>query len=120
MKYMKKLLKAFLFTIISLFLLTFIVTALNYFNIVSGKIMAISKIIIPLFSLALGGYVMGKGSAKNGWLEGLKLGLIIVFLIFIGNLIFTPKLILKDFIFYLLLLISSMLGAMFGINRKKE
>ena len=118
MKYLKKLLKGFLFTIISFLLLTFIFTILNYFNIINIKIMEVFKIIIPLFSLALGGYIMGKGSEKNGWLEGLKIGLIIVLLILIGNLIFSPKLILKDFIFYILLLMSSMLGGMFGINRK--
>lgn len=117
MKYLKKLLKGFLFTIVSFLLLTFIFTTLNYFNIINIKVMEICKIIIPLFSLALGGYIMGKGSEKNGWLEGLKIGLIIVLLIVIGNLIFS-KLILKDFIFYILLLMGSMLGGMFGINRK--
>jgi len=117
MKYLKKLLKGFLFTIVSFLLLTFIFTTLNYFNIINIKVMEICKIIIPLFSLALSGYIMGKGSEKNGWLEGLKIGLIIVLIIVIGNLIFS-KLILKDFIFYILLLMGSMLGGMFGINRK--
>lgn len=117
MKYLKKLLKGFLFTIVSFLLLTFIFTTLNYFNIINIKVMEICKIIIPLFSLALSGYIMGKGSEKNGWLEGLKIGLIIVLIIIIGNLIFS-KLILKDFIFYILLLMGSMLGGMFGINRK--
>ncbi len=118
MKYLQKLLKGLLFTVISFLILTFIFTTLNYFNIINIKIMEIFKIIIPLFSLALGGYIMGKGSEKNGWLEGLKIGLIIALLIVIGNLIFSPKLILKDFIFYILLLMGSMLGGMFGINRK--
>lgn len=118
MKYLKRLLKSFLFAAISFLLLTFIFTVLNYFNIINIKIMEVFKIIIPLLSLALGGYIMGKGSEKNGWLEGLKIGLIIVFLILIGNLIFSSKLILKDFIFYILLLMGSMLGGMFGINRK--
>ncbi|MCI9110846.1 MAG: TIGR04086 family membrane protein [Bacilli bacterium] len=118
MKYLTKLLKSSLFVIVSFLVLTFIFTTLNYFNIINGKTMEILKIIIPLLTLALGGYIMGKGSEKNGWLEGLKLGLIIVFLILIGNLIFSPNLIMKDFIFYILLLMGSMLGGMFGINRK--
>lgn len=118
MKYLKKLLKGFLFTIICFLLLTFICTVLNYFSIINVKVMEVFKIIIPLFSFALGGYIMGKGSEKNGWLEGLKIGLILILLIVIGNLIFSPKLILKDFIFYILLLMSSVLGGMFGINRK--
>jgi len=120
MKYLKKILKGFLFTMISFLFLTFVFTLLNYFNIISIKIMEVLKIIIPLFSLALGGYIMGKGAEKNGWLEGLKIGTIITLLIIIGNLIFSPKLILKDFIFYILLIMGAVLGGMFGINRKKE
>lgn len=120
MKYLKKLLKAFLFTIGSMLILTFIFTALNYFGIINNKIMMIFKIIIPIFSLALGGFILGKGATKNGYLEGLKLGLIITILILIINLIFNEHLVLKDFILYLSLIISSMFGSMFGINTKKE
>ena len=55
MKYLKRLLKSFLFAAISFLLLTFIFTVLNYFNIINIKIMEVFKIIIPLLSLALGG-----------------------------------------------------------------
>lgn len=120
MKYFKKILKALIITIFSILILTLIMTSLNYFNIISGKVMIISKIIIPLVSLAIGGFILGKGANKNGWLEGLKLGLIITFLIIIGNLIFSQSLTIKDLIFYLLLLFSSMFGSMFGINMKKN
>lgn len=82
--------------------------------------MMVFKIIIPIFSLALGGFILGKGATKHGYLEGLKLGLIITTLILIGNLIFNQNINLKDFIFYLSLIISSMFGSMFGINTKKE
>jgi putative membrane protein (TIGR04086 family) len=82
--------------------------------------MSIAKVIIPLFSLALGGFIMGKNANKNGWLEGAKIGLIIILLIAIGNLIFNQGINTKDFIFYALLLISAIFGSMFGINMKKE
>lgn len=120
MKYLKKILKAFLFTIGSILILTFIFTVLNYFGIINNKIMMVFKIIIPIFSLALGGFILGKAANKRGYLEGLKLGFIITLLILIGNLIFKEHLVLKDFIFYLSLIISSMFGSMFGINRQKE
>lgn len=120
MKYFKKILKSFLFAVSSILVLTLLVTLLNYFNIVNGKVMSITKIIIPLFSLALGGFILGKGANKNGWAEGLKLGLIIVIMIAIGNLIFSQNLIAKDFIFYAMLLFSAIFGSMFGINMKKE
>jgi len=120
MKYLKKLLKAFLFTIGSMLILTFIFTCLNYFGIISNKIMMVFKVIIPIFSLALGGFILGKDANKRGYLEGLKLGLIITILILIGNLIFHQNINIKDFVFYLSLIISSMFGSMFGINSKKE
>lgn len=120
MKYLKKLGISLLFIIASLLILTFLFTTLNYFNIINSKIMNIAKIVIPLFSLALGGFILGKNANKNGWLEGLKIGLIIITLIAIGNLIFIKNINAKDTIFYLLLLISSIFGSMFGINMKKE
>ena len=120
MKYFKKILKSLIITILIILILTLVMTSLNYFNIISGKVMIISKIIIPLVSLAVGGFILGKEANKNGWLEGLKLGLIIILLIIIGNLIFTQSLTFKDLIFYLLLLFSSMLGSMFGINIQKK
>ncbi len=120
MKYLKKILKSFLFTISSVIILTFLFTLLNYFDIIGSKIMNIAKVIIPLFSLALGGFVIGKNANKNGWLEGIKIGIIIIVLISIGNLIFGQNINGKDFIFYALLLISAIFGSMFGINMKKE
>lgn len=82
--------------------------------------MIISKFIIPLLSLGIGGWIIGKSALKNGWIEGLKLGIIIIILILIGNLIFKQPIVLKDWIFYFVLVTSSMLGSMLGINMKKN
>jgi len=120
MKYLKLILKSILYGLGSIILLTFLFTMLNYFNIINNNILNIMKIIIPLFSLALSGFIIGKNSLKNGWLEGLKLGIIIIILIFIINLIFIHDINSRNIVFYLLLLLSSILGSMFGINKKKE
>lgn len=118
MKYLKKILKSFLYGISSIIILTFIITTLNYFDIINGKLLSISKIIIPLLSLGLSGYIIGKNTNKNGWLEGLKIGLIITLLIMIYNLIF-DTLTQKDVIFYLILIVSSIFGSILGINKKE-
>ena len=114
MKYLKKIIKALIITIGSILILTFLFTFFNYFDIISGI-----KIIIPLFSLALGGFTLGYGAIKNGWLEGIKIGLIITFIIFIFNIIFT-NITLKDLLFYASLIMSAVMGSMLGINVKKE
>ena len=92
---------------------------MKYFKIISDKIMTISKIIIPIISLAFGGFILGKSASKNGWIEGLKIGLIITIIILICNLIFASGINLKDLVLYGVLIISSMFGSMAGINLKK-
>ena len=120
MKYLKLILKSILYGLGSFILLTFLFTILNYFNIINNNIMNIIKIIIPLFALALSGFIVGKNALKNGWLEGIKIGMIIITLIILINLIFIRDINSRNFVFYLLLLLSSTLGSMFGINKKKE
>lgn len=120
MKYLKKLLKSTIVAIASILILTLLFTLLNYFNIINNKVLNIFNIIIPIFSLALAGYILGKKSSKNGWLEGLKLGIIIIILMLIITLILNSKIEIKNLIFYLLLILSSSFGSMLGINKKKE
>ena len=120
MNYLKKTTISLSFTVLSIVILTFLFTMFNYFDIIGNKVMNIIIIIIPLFSVAIGGFIIGKSSLKNGRLEGIKLGLIVILLIIIGNLVLKQFLNLKDLIFYLLLLISSIFGSMFGINTKEE
>ena len=96
----------------------FIVTLANYLNIINNKTINILEIIIPIISLLTAGYLMGKNATKNGWLEGIKIGLIIILIIFIINIIITHKIVYKNFVYYTILLISSTLGSMIGINKK--
>lgn len=83
--------------------------------------MALFKIFIPIISLLVGGIILGKKSNKKGWLEGLKLGLIFsVFLVLFNYLGLKNNFQLKHLLFYSILIISSMVGSMIGINKKKE
>lgn len=118
--YLKNIAVAFGFILGSLFGLTLFVTFLNYVNIIGSKTLSIVQIMIPLFSLFLGGFVIGKQSSKKGWLEGLKLGgiflLILILFQYLGLQIHFS---IKSIIFYLLLLVSSIFGSMLGINKKE-
>jgi putative membrane protein, TIGR04086 family/integral membrane protein, TIGR04097 family len=107
------------FMIIIIFLL--LVTVFNYFNIIGPKLLVISKILIILLSLFVGGYINGKNSEENGWLEGLKLSFIFIIIIllislFIPNFNFS----VKTFIFYLICTGMVTFGSMIGINKRKE
>ncbi len=120
MKYFKKMVKSFAFALGSILILTFLVTVLNFFDLIDGKVMMVLKVIIPLFSLALGGFIIGKNSKSRGWLEGLKLGLIFIILLALSNLIVVHEVTYKDFIYYAILLFSAIFGSMFGINMKRS
>lgn len=120
MKYLKKILISFLITILSLLLLLFLVTIFNYFDLFNYKVTNVLIIIVPILALIFGGLYMGKNTIKRGYLEGLKLGLIFIFILVIVNLILRETINLKDIIFYLVLLASSIFGSMVGINIQKK
>jgi putative membrane protein (TIGR04086 family) len=120
MNYLKKLGISILYIISTILILTFLITFLNYFNIINDKIISIFKILIPIISLFIGGFIIGKKSKSKGWLEGIKLGIIFSILLLIFNfLAFSNSFKLKYLLFYLIIIISSIFGSMIGINRKK-
>jgi len=121
MKYLKKLGFSFAYTIGSLFVITFIISTFNYFNIIGDKIISIFKILIPIISLFVGGFYMGKKSNSKGYLEGLKFGLFFsVFLLIFNFLALSNSFKLKYLLFYLIIVVSSILGSMVGINISKK
>lgn len=121
MKYFKKLVFSFIYILSTLLITTFIITFLNYFNIINDKVISIFKILIPIISLFIGGFYIGKNSNSKGYFEGLKLGAIFsIFLIIFNFLAFDNSFKLKYLLFYLILIISSILGSMIGINKRKK
>ncbi len=96
-----------------------ILTIFNYYDIVTSKLFKIIKVLIPSLALFIGGYKVGNSANKKGYIEGIKLSLIIIVMLFMFsylgfNVTFNVSLIL----YYIILIISSMLGAMVGINKK--
>lgn len=114
----KKILNSCLWFFIILVTGTLVVTLLNYFNIINSKIISIVKFILPIISMFISSYKLGKVSNKNGYLEGLKLGSIII-LIFMLLVIILDSLELKSIFYYLILLLTSAMSSMIGINKKK-
>ena len=119
MNYLKKLGKALLTTFITLIIGIVIITLLNYFNIIGINITNISKIIILGLSIFIGSFSLGKMSIKKGYLEGLKFGLLITFILFLLNLIITKNIKIRLIILYIIINITSILGSMFGILKSK-
>ena len=121
MNYLKKLGLSFIYIVGTILVLTFIITILNYFDILKDKTISLFKIVIPIISLLIGGFYIGKKSNKKGFIEGLKLGLIFsIFIVIFNFLAFSSSFKFKYLLFYLIIIMSSILGSMIGINTKKN
>ena len=116
-----KYLKSLLYTIISILIFTIIITTLNYFNLISGKLLNILQILSMIISVMIGGYYLGKTSSSKGYIQGLKIGAIILTILIPLNIfVFKTPFKISVIIFYLIILISSILGSILGINKKKK
>lgn len=120
MEYLKNLGKSLLYILSIILISTFIITILNYFNIIGSKMLAILKILIILIAMFIGGYLIGKTSKQKGWLEGIKLGSIVIIILALFNLLgLNQNFSSTQLIYYLILIIGCTLGSMIGISRKK-
>lgn len=109
------------FSVLSLLILTFVVTFLNYIGLFGLSIVKAFSYITPFISFLIGGILLGKRSSNKGWLEGLKFGIISIALLFIFNfLALNQGYTINNLVLYFIVLIGSILGSMLGINMKKE
>jgi putative membrane protein (TIGR04086 family) len=102
-------------------ILSFLMTLLSYFNIISYKLVNIFSIAIPIISMIVGGFMLGKRSHKKGWLCGIKISIIYLLIVMLFNLILIhPNYSIKMVIYYLIIVISACFGGMLGINKTKS
>lgn len=112
-------LKDFGISFFGLLITMFLVTLLNYFNIINESFLSILQIVVPAIWLFVGGFLIGRNSSNKGYLEGIKFGLIFVILFLLISLLgIGEKFEVKAIIYYLILISSSMIGSMIGINKK--
>lgn len=120
MNYLKNLGISIIYILAFILGLTFIFTLLNYIGLLNNTVISIIKIIIPVISMFIGGFVIGKKTGKKGWLEGLKLSLIFLIILTLFNYLgLKSNISLKVGIYYLILIISTMFGSIIGVNKHK-
>ena len=116
---LKNTLKSITYFFIILLIGTMLITIINYFNILNNKLISILKLLLPTLSILACSYKLGTISEKKGYLEGLKLGLIIISILIL--LVLTlDSFSLKSILYYLILLLTSIIGSTIGINKKKQ
>ena len=120
MNYLKNLGISIIYILAFILGLTFIFTLFNYIGLLNNTAINIIKIIIPVISMFIGGFVIGKKNGKKGWLEGLKLSLIFLVILTLFNYLgLKSDLSLKAGIYYLILIISTIFGSIIGVNKYK-
>ena len=116
-----KYLKGFLYILMGLLVTCLLLTTLNYFNVVSPSILKILKVIGIFISIFIGGFYIGKNSNSKGYIEGIKIGFIIILLSLILNvIIFKENFKIDIFIYYVIILVSSVFSSIIGINKKAK
>ena len=98
----------------------FIMSLLNLLGLNNG----ITAIILFIFNIILFfilNYINAHKAKKRGLIEGIILGFILIVIIFIIKLLlFNNSINIATFLYYLILLVASLLGGMFGVNKKSE
>lgn len=116
---MFKYLKSSIYTLCILLGCAIIITILNYFNILMGNVLKITELLIPIISIFIGSYILGKSSNNKGYIEGLKYGMAWIILFLIINLI-SKNFAYLSLIYYLILIIIAIVSSIIGINRRKN
>lgn len=97
---------------------SFILAAGSSLNILSLKIIEILTILVPAVMLLILGFKIGKRTRKKGFIEGILYGIIILILTFLLSILFDNTMEIKNVLYYLIIIASSMLGSMFGKTKQ--
>lgn len=108
-------------TLLTIFLILLFISTLYYFNILSSNIVNYLRPLSIFLTLFISSYNLGKKIEKNGYLEGCKLGTAAVLFFLILSLIFFHSYFkIRIILYYFILIITSILGSMIGINKVKK
>lgn len=119
MRYLKNLLRTLAYIGITIIISTFIITIFSYFNLLGDNIIKTIKLAIPVISVLIGGIMMGRRTNKKGIIEGIRFGLIID-IIFIIMSIILNNFKGQSLLFYLIIIISTIFGALMGVQKKES
>lgn len=117
---MKKMLKNIGYYSIFLIIIIFLCSLLN----LVGVNYTITNLLLFIFN-AIAFFIFGASTGKNatskGYLSGLKQGGILLALLIVISLITTRNIFtISTLIYYIILLLVSVMGGMFGINKKEN
>ena len=114
---MKKHFLAILYSFTSLLIGSFIVSILYYFNITSDKLNNILLYFISISSIFIGSTYFSKNMKYKGLINGIIYFLIwFIIMLFLSLFIFKTHFGIKNIIYYIILLIFSLIAGVLGKN----
>ena len=110
-------LKSVLLVVILLFISSIIINLLYYFDIVNNNLIKYLKMFLSITSFFISGVYLGRKSDSKGYINGLKLSLIVVVISFLLSIIFN-NFKLTMIVYYLIITTCITFGSMIGISKK--
>ena len=111
----KKYLKCYGYLLGIIIVLTLLLSIINYFiNLPANTI----KIIIHIISMFIASYILGKNTKEKAYLEAIKFSGVYIIIISIFKILLKTSFNYKVFIIYITLIISAIIGATIGINKR--
>lgn len=112
-----KYIKSLIIFLSSIVIIPIFLTIFNLFKLSTNRIMII---IIGSLLMFVIGLILGRNSISKGYLNGLLLSVISILILVLISLIFRFQLNINTLIYYVILILASVTGAMIGINKKAK
>ena len=104
-------------TFLLIFVFAFIIAVSTYFELFNGAIYKGVLLLFLVISIFSGSYYLGYNSNDKGYLRGLIFGVIISIIFLIISIAFN-NLTTSSFIYFFIIIITSLIGGAIGINKK--
>ena len=111
------LIKSTIIIISILFISSIIINVIYYYDIINNNLIKYLKMFLSITSFFIGGVYIGRKSINKGYINGLKLSLIIIVISLLLSLILN-NIKVSMIIYYFITSICITFGSMIGINKK--
>ncbi len=88
------------------------------FNLLGVKTINIIILIVMIITMLISGFFIGKNVNKKGYINGLAFGALTSLIFFILSLLFKNNYQINTLIYYAILIASSTVGSILGIQKK--
>lgn len=95
-----------------------LISTLYYFDLFGDGVYSFLELLVVVGDVFINCFILGKCSDKRGYLEGVKFGGVMVGVLLLTTLL-SGVFRLRVLIYYFIIMVTSILGCMIGISRKK-